>query len=211
MSGTARQALTCTCVSHFFDIPRGMPATRQARRRPMPFAQHSRLSVHTRQRLPRGMRQFGRAGRAGRRRRLKRREWRSRIERCCSSPARSKHSETHQLWRGTGLQQTWDKDRTLCGRRIKPGAWPARSMRRSSLRWVVPRRRPRLWPGPCRALFGECTTGNPLRCTVTRASPSILRHGGPDLGLHQHRQQAHHGWVVPDRHRCRMWRGWLAW
>ena len=45
LSGTARQALTCMCVSHFPKIPRRMPATRQAKHRPMPFAQRSRLSA----------------------------------------------------------------------------------------------------------------------------------------------------------------------
>src|SRR6516225_3299270 len=58
--------------------------------------------------------------------------------RCCCSPARSKHSETHQLWLGMGLPQAPDKNRTWCGRRIKPGAWPAR---RSSSPWMVPGRR----------------------------------------------------------------------
>jgi hypothetical protein len=38
---------------------------------------------------------------------------------------------------------------------------------------VVPRRRPRLWLEPCRVLFDECVTGNRLRCTATRPSPSI--------------------------------------
>jgi hypothetical protein len=160
------------CVSHFPKFPRGMPVTPRAKHRPTPFAQHSRLSVPIRPRLPRGMRQYGRAGRAGRRF-LKRREWRFFIDRCCCSPARSKHSGTHQLWLGTGLPQALDKNRTSCGRRIKPGAWLARSTRRSSSPWAVPRRRPRRWPKPCRALSGECVAGNRPRCTATRPSPSF--------------------------------------
>ena len=95
------------------------------------------------------------------------------IGRCCCSPARSKHCEMHQLWLGTGLQQVSFKNRTWCGRRIKPGAWPAKSTRRSSSPWAVPETRPRPWPEPCRALSGERVTGNQLRCTATRPSPSI--------------------------------------
>jgi hypothetical protein len=171
LSGTARQALTYMCVSRFPKIPERMPATRQARHRSMPFGQHSRFSAHTRPRLPRGMRQYGRAGRAGPRL-LKRRGWRFPIGRCCCSAALSTHSETHQLWLGTGLRQASIKNRTSCGRRIMPGVWLARSMRRSSSPWVVPGRRPRLWLEPCRALSGECVTGNRLRCTATRHSPS---------------------------------------
>jgi hypothetical protein len=181
LSGTARQALRCMRVSDFPKIPGRMPATRRAKPRPMPFARHSRLSAHARPRLRRGMRQYGRAGPAGRRL-LKRREWRFPIGRCCCSPALSKHSETHQRWLGTGLPQASFKNRTWCGRRIKPGFWPARSTRRSSSPWVVPGRRPRLWIEPCRALSGACVTGNRLRCTATPPSPSIRHHtdpGGP--------------------------------
>ena len=69
---------------------------------------------------------------ARRRRLLKRREWRFLIGRCCSSPALSKHSETHRLWLGTGLRQAAHQNRTSCGRRIKPGVWLATSTRRSS-------------------------------------------------------------------------------
>ena len=174
LSGTAHQALTCTCVSHFLMIRSRMPAPRQAKHRSMPFAQLLRLSVPTRPRLPRGMRQSGRAGRAERRRLLKRREWRFLIERCCCSPALSKHSETHLRWLGMGPRQASAKNRTLSGRRIKPGAWPARSTRRSSSPSVAPRRPPRPWPEPCLARFGECATGNPLRCTATRPSTNWL-------------------------------------
>ena len=92
----------------------------------------------------------------------------------------AKRSETHQLWLGTALQQAWHKNRTSCGRRIKPGVWPARSTRRSSSPWVVPRRRPRLWLEPCRVLFGECITGNRLRCTATRLAPASA-HAEPDV------------------------------
>ena len=85
-----------------------------------------------------------------------------------------------QLWLGTALQQA-HKNRTSCGRRIKPGVWPARSTRRSSSPWGVPRRRPRLWLELCRVLFDECVTGNRLRCTATRPSPlvtaPIFRYG----------------------------------
>ena len=170
--GTAHQALTCMCVSHFPKSPRRKSSTRRTTHRPMPFAQHSRLSLHTRPRLPPGMRRSGRAGQQ-RRRLLKRRGWRFPIERCCSSPALSKHSETHQLWLGTALQRASDKNRTSCGRKIKPGVWPARSTRRSSSPWVVPATRPKLWLEPCRALFDECATGNRLPYTATRPSASI--------------------------------------
>jgi hypothetical protein len=171
-SGTGRQALRRMCVSRFPNIPGRMTATRQVRQQSIPFARHSRPSVPTRPRLPRGMRPYGRAGRAGRWL-LRRRGWSSPIGRCCCSPARSKHCETHQLWLGTGLQQVSFKNRTWCGRGIKPGAWPAKSTRRSSSAWAVPETRPRPWPEPCRALSGERVTGNQLRCTATRPSPSI--------------------------------------
>jgi hypothetical protein len=177
LSGTAHQALTCMRVSHFPKIPRRRPATPQAKHRPMPFARHSRLLVPTRPRLRRGMRPYGRAGRAGRRL-LKRREWRFLTGRCCCSPVLSTHSETHQLWLGTGLRQASHKNRTSCGRRIKPGVWPVRSTRRSSSPWVVPGRLPGLWLKPCRVLSGECVTGNRLRCTATRPSPSICTAPG---------------------------------
>jgi hypothetical protein len=39
--GTARQALTCMCVSHFLKIPMRMPTTPQANHLSMPFAQRS--------------------------------------------------------------------------------------------------------------------------------------------------------------------------
>ena len=114
-----------------------------------------------------------RSGRAGARIRLrKRHEWRFQIEPCCSSPAVWKHSETHQLWLGTAPQRGSTRDRTSCGRRIKPGVWPARSTRRSSSPWVVPSTRPKLWPKPCQVLSDECTTGSLLPCTASRTSAS---------------------------------------
>jgi len=111
----------------------------------------------------RGMRRSGRAGRAGRRL-LKRREWRSLIERCCFSPALSKHSETHQLWLGTALQRASHKNRSSSGRRIKPGALPARSTRRSS---------------HCR-LFRQRVPSSGLR-PAGRCWPSALRGTGSVL------------------------------
>jgi hypothetical protein len=170
--GMAYQASTCMCVSHFPKSPMRMSSTRQTKHQPMPFAQHSRHSRRTRPHLPPGL---PRSGRAGARIRLrKRRECRFPIEPCCSSPALSKHSETHQLWLGTAPQRgsTRDRDRTSCGRRIKPGVWPARSTRRSSSPWVVPSTRPKLWLEPCRALFDECTTGSLLPCTASGTSAS---------------------------------------
>jgi hypothetical protein len=76
------------------------------------------------------------------------------LEPCCSSPALSKHSETHQLWLGAALQRVSTRHRTSCGRRIRPGVWPARSTRRSSSPWVVTSTRPKLWLSPA----GCCST-----------------------------------------------------
>jgi len=90
------------------------------------------------------------------------------LEPCCSSPALSKHSETHQLWLGAALQRVSTRHRTSCGRRIRPGVWPARSTRRSSSPWVVTSTRPKLWLEPCRVLFDECATGSRLPCTASR-------------------------------------------
>ena len=159
-------------VSHFPTIPKRMSSTRLTNQRSTPFVQHSRLSRRARPHQTAGMRRSGRAGRAGRRL-LKRREWRSLIERCCFSPAVSKHSETHPLWLGTALQRASHKNRSSSGRRIKPGALPARSTRRSSSLSVVPATRPKLWAETCRALFGECTSGNRLRSTATRPSDTV--------------------------------------
>lgn len=77
---------------------------------------------------------------------------------------------------GPAERQASGRNRTWCGQRIKPGFWPARSLRRSNSPWVVPRRRPRLWLEPCPALSGECVTGNRLRCTATRPSPGLAQH-----------------------------------
>jgi len=60
----ARQALMPMCVSHFPNIPSRIPATRQVRYQPIPFAQHSPPSVPSRPHLTRGIRLSGRGERA---------------------------------------------------------------------------------------------------------------------------------------------------
>jgi hypothetical protein len=138
----------------------------------MPFARHSRRSLHTRPRLLSGTRRSGRAG--ARSRLLKRRDWRYPIEPCCCSPALSTLSETHRIWLGTAPRRATDRHRTSSGLRIKPGVLPVRSTRKSSSAWVVPSTRLRLWLELCRALFGECATESRLPCTATRTSASSL-------------------------------------
>ncbi len=113
----------------------------------------------------------------GRTRLLKRHECRFLIERCCCSPALSEDSETHQLWLGTAPRRAI-KNRTSCGPRIRPGAWPARSTRRSSSPWDAPSTPPKLWLEPCPVLSDGCTTGNRHRCTATPPSASNRSSAG---------------------------------
>jgi hypothetical protein len=103
--------LTCTSVSHFPTIPRRMSSTRLANQRSTPFVQHSRLSRRARPHQIAGMRRSGRAGRAGRRL-LKRREWRSLIERCCF----------HRSCRSTQRRTSCGLVRLCRGRRTRTAA-----------------------------------------------------------------------------------------
>ena len=117
--GTAHQALTRTCVSHFSKSPRRMSSTRQTKHGPMSFgAALATLASYTS--VPAtGHAAIWGAGRAGF---LTRRERRFPIEPCCCSPALSKHSETHQLWLRTALQAgiaqephlVWPEDHAWC-------------------------------------------------------------------------------------------------
>jgi hypothetical protein len=174
LSGTAHQALTCMCASHFPKIPGRMPITRQAKHRPMPFAQRSRLASYTATpfkayaAICEGWVSGTPAPRAPRV------EIPNRTMLLFTCPVEALRDATALAWYGVySRPRPRGKHRTSCGRRIMPGVWPARSMRRSSSPWVVPERRPGLWPGPCQALFDECVTGNRLRCTATRPSSSI--------------------------------------
>ena len=56
--------------------------------------------------------------------------------------------------------------------RIRPGAWPARSTRRSSSPWDAPFTRPTLWLDPCPVPSDGCATRNRRRCTATRLAPA---------------------------------------
>jgi hypothetical protein len=137
--------------------------------RNLPFVWPWRSSRHTPRRLPAGTPRSGKAGPAGNRLH-KRREWPSPIERCCSSPARSKCSEMHQLWPGTAQQQVTIRHRTSCGLRIEPGASPARSTRRSSSPSVAPTPPPKSSLAPCRWGFDECGTESRRRSIATLPS-----------------------------------------
>src|SRR5215468_603140 len=164
----------------------------------MPCAPRSQLSLRTRRRPRPGTPRSGRAGWAGRHLR-KRREWRFPTEPCCSSPALSKRSETPRLWLGTALPRASHKNRTSCGRRIKPGVWPARWTRRSNSPWVVPAKRRKPWPAPCRALFDECATGNRLPCTTTGPSANIPSPAGSRTTRGSGHIQTLSGLVYVDR------------
>ncbi len=158
--------------------------------RTLPFAWHSRRSPSSPPRLPAGTQRSGRAGRAGSRLRW-RRVCRYQIERCCCSPDQSRYSETRQPSLGTGLHRGGFRNRTSCGLRIAPGAWPARSTRRSSSPWDAPTTPPTLWPEHCPVLSDGSTTGTRHRCTATR--PSARTRSSARAGAH----------LVRPRHRAK--------
>ena len=152
--GTAHQALTCMCASHFPKIPRRRASTRQAKQVDAVRAALATLGSYT---TTPTMRVCGDLGGLGERGAGSSSAASARflIGRCCCSPALSRHSETHRLWLGTARRGRRTKNRTSCGRRIKPGAWPARSTRRSSSPWVVPGS----VPGSGQSPAGRCPTG----------------------------------------------------
>jgi hypothetical protein len=133
-----------------------------------------------------------RSGRAGMRRTrfLKRHGWRFRIGRRCCSPEPLRSSETHQRWLGMEPRSAAIKSRTLCGPKIGPGAWPARSTRRLSSPRVAPATPLKLWPQHSPARFEAPPMGNRLRCTATSCSPGIRSSARSSGSRHDSAHQA---------------------
>ena len=131
-----------------------------------------------------------------------RRAWTSPIERCCSSRVPSTSCGTRPLWPGaTGR----DRNRISCGPRTEPGAWPARSTRRSSSPWDVPALRLRLWIEPCPVWFGGCPTAKQHRCTAMRPTrPTPGDRGRPPRMI---TSRSRHGLVLHD---VREWRRYAS-
>jgi hypothetical protein len=178
------------CGSHFPKISMRMPATCQARHRSMPFAQHSRLSVHTRPRLPTGMRQYGRAGKRG-----------VGSSSAASGDSSSSDAALHRPCRSTqrrtssGLVRVCSRRRTRTAPRVAAGS--------SLVSGLRGRRGDRIHRGLFRGGvpgFGQSPAGRCSTSALWGTGPDVPRPGLAPASAHRQnrmRRPGRWGWPAP--------------